>query len=110
MRLWAGQQKKGVVVSGKWKGAEPLWNIGIAIRSEEVERGLRVSEVAKVIKDTLKKEFPSYNLQISPKAKGVLAGRYNGFNSFPHSSSQGGVCNIGKPERVIEVQDHQFHK
>ena len=36
MRVWAGKQKKGVVVEGRWKGAEPPWNIGIHIRSEEV--------------------------------------------------------------------------
>ena len=87
MRLWAGQQRKGVVVGGKWKGAEPLWNIGIAIRSGDVEQGLEVSRVAEVIKDTLKKEFPSYNLVISPKARVVLEGKHNGFKSFPHSSS-----------------------
>ena len=45
MRIWAGKQKKGAVVEGKWKGAEPFWNIGLHIRSEEVQVGLKVSEV-----------------------------------------------------------------
>ena len=81
MRLWAGQQRKGVVVGGKWKGAEPLWNIGIAIRSGDVEQGLEVSRVAEVIKDTLKKEFPSYNLVISPKAR--FRGKTQWFQIIP---------------------------
>ena len=87
MRLWAGQQRKGVVVDGEWKGAEPLWNIGVHVRSGDVQRGLKVSEVAKVIKRALEAGFPSYNLQISPKAKEALEGKHGGFNLFPHSSS-----------------------
>jgi len=85
LRLWAGQQKKGIVVNGEWKGAEPLWNIGIHVRSGDVQGGLKVSEVASAIKDALQSQFSSYGLEISPKAKDVLAGKHDGFNTFPHS-------------------------
>jgi len=77
MRVWAGKQKKGVVVEGRWKGAEPLWNIGIHIRSEEVQQGLKVSEVEKTIVSALQAKFPSYKLVISPKAKEVLELKYD---------------------------------
>ena len=85
LRLWAGQQKRGIVVNGEWNGAEPLWNIGIHVRSGDVQQGLKVSEVANVIKNTIQSYFPSYGLEISPKAKDVLAGKHDGFNTFPHS-------------------------
>ena len=78
MRVWAGKQKKGVVVEGRWKGAEPLWNIGIHIRSEEVQQGLKVSEVEKTIVSALQTKFPSYKLVISPKAQEVLELKYDG--------------------------------
>lgn len=87
MRLWAGQQRKGAVVGDEWKGAEPLWNIGIHVRSRDVQLGLNISEVAKVIKSALEAKFPSYDLEISPKAKEVLEGIHDGFSSFPNSSS-----------------------
>lgn len=85
MRLWAGQQKKGIVVGGEWKGAEPLWNVGIHVRSGDVQEGLKVSEVASVIKNALQSHFTSYGLEISPKAKEVLAGEHDGLDTFPHS-------------------------
>jgi len=72
MRVWAGKQKKGIVIQGVWKGAEPLWNIGVHIRSEEVQQGLKVSEVEKAIISALRVKFPSYKLVISPKAQEVL--------------------------------------
>ena len=72
MRVWAGKQKKGAVVEGRWKGAEPLWNIGVHVRSEEVQGGLKVSEVEKAIVGALRAEFPSHKLVISPKAQEVL--------------------------------------
>ena len=78
MRVWAGKQKKGIVVEGRWKGAEPLWNIGIHIRSEEVQQGLKVSEVEKTIVSVLQAKFPSYKLVISPKAQQVLELKYDG--------------------------------
>jgi hypothetical protein len=78
MRIWAGKQKKGVVIGGQWKGAEPLWNIGIHVRSEEVERGLKVSEVEQAIEGVLKQKFPSYRLVISPKAAEVSKGLHDG--------------------------------
>ena len=78
MRVWVGKQKKGVVVEGRWKGAEPLWNIGIHIRSEEVQQGLKVSEVEKTIVSVLQAKFPSYKLVISPKAQQVLELKYDG--------------------------------
>jgi len=68
----AGKQKKGIVIQGVWKGAEPLWNIGVHIRSEEVQQGLKVSEVEKAIISALQTKFPSYKLVISPKAQEVL--------------------------------------
>ena len=77
MRVWAGKQKKGAVVQGVWKGAEPLWNIGVHVRSEEVQQGLKVSEVEKSIVDVLKTKFPSYKLVVSPKAKEVLQGKHD---------------------------------
>ena len=77
MRVWAGKQKKGAVVGGRWKGAEPLWNIGIHIRSEEVQQGLKVSEVEKAIVNALKSNFSLYKLVISPKAGEVLAGKHD---------------------------------
>ncbi len=83
MEVMAGGQKRGAVVEGRWKGAEPLWLIGIRIRSEEVQRGLRVSEVEKAIMNALKGNFPSYRLTVSPKAREVLAGKYDGLSSFP---------------------------
>ena len=72
MRVWAGKQKKGTAIQGVWKGAEPLWNIGVHIRSEEVQQGLKVSEVEKAIVSALQAKFPSYKLVISPKAQQVL--------------------------------------
>jgi len=81
MRVWAGKQKKGSVVEGRWKGAEPLWNIGIHIRSEEVQGGLKVSEVEKVIVNALEGNFLSYRLVISPKAREVLEGKHDGLSS-----------------------------
>lgn len=84
MRLWAGQQKKGVVRNGKWEGAEPLWNVGIHLRSDDVKGGLKVSEVCAAVEETLKQKFPQYGLEISPKAKDALAGKLDGLNSFPH--------------------------
>jgi len=72
MRVWAGKQKKGIAIQGVWKGAEPLWNIGVHIRSEEVQQGLKVSEVEKAIVSALQAKFPSYKLVISPKAQQVL--------------------------------------
>ena len=78
MRVWAGKQKKGIVVEGRWKGAEPLWNIGVHIRSEEVQQGLKVSEVEKTIVNALQAKFPSYKLVISPKAQEVLELKYDG--------------------------------
>ena len=83
MRVWLGQQRKGAVVVGRWKGAEPLWNIGIHIKSEEVQGGLKVSEVEKAIVNVLKVNFPSYELVISPKAKAGLGGKHDGLSSFP---------------------------
>ena len=83
MRIWAGKQKKGAVIGGLWKGAEPLWNIGIHIRSEEVQQGLKVSEVEKAIVNALKGNFPSHRLVINPKARGGLGGKYDGLSSFP---------------------------
>jgi len=80
MRVWAGKQKKGAVVEGRWKGAEPLWNIGIHIRSEEVQGGLKVSEVEKVIVNALEGNFPSYRLVINPKAREVLEGKHDGLS------------------------------
>ena len=85
MRLWAGQQKKGVVVRGEWKGADPLWTFGIHIRSGDVQGGLKVSEVARVIENALQSHFASHGLEISPKAKDVLAGKHDGLNTFSHS-------------------------
>jgi hypothetical protein len=85
LRLWAGQQKKGIVVNDEWNGAEPLWNIGIWVRSGDVKQGLKVSEVASVIRNALQSHFSSYGLEISPKGKEVLAGKHDGFNTFPHS-------------------------
>ena len=72
MRVWAGRQKKGTVIQGVWKGAEPLWNIGVHVRSEEVQQGLKVSEVEKAIISALQAKFPSHKLVISPKAQEVL--------------------------------------
>lgn len=72
MRIWAGKQKKGIVIQGVWKGAEPLWNIGVHIRSEEVQQGLKVSEVEKAIVSALQAQFPLHKLVISPKAQEVL--------------------------------------
>ena len=80
MRVWAGKQKKGAVVEGTWKGAEPLWNIGVHIRSEEVQQGLKVSQVEKTIVNVIKEKFPSYKLVISPKAREVLEGKHDGLN------------------------------
>ena len=80
MRIWAGKQKKGVVVEGKWKGAEPLWNFGIHVRSEEVQQGLKVSEVLKTVESALGNKFPSYKLVISPKAREVLEGKHDGLH------------------------------
>ena len=87
MRLWAGQQKRGIVVGDEWKGAEPLWNVAVWVRSGDVQRGLKVSEVAEVIKNALEDKFPSYDLEIALKAKDVLARKYDGLGPFPHSSS-----------------------
>ena len=81
MRVWLGQ-KKGVVVGGRWKGKEPLYNIGISIRSEEVQGGLKVSEVEKAIVNALEGNFASYRLVISPKAREGLEGRHDGLSSF----------------------------
>jgi len=78
MRIWAGKQKKGAVIGGVWKGAEPLWNIGIHIRSDEVQQGLKVSEVEQTIESTLRQKFPSYRLVISPKAREVSKGQHDG--------------------------------
>lgn len=77
MRVWAGKQKKGAVVEGVWKGAEPLWNIGIHIRSEEIQAGLKISKVETAIVNALKANFPSHRLVISPKAKEVLDGKHD---------------------------------
>ena len=85
LRLWAGQQKKGIVVDGEWKGAEPLWNIGIHVRSGDIRGGLKVSEVADTIRKALQSHFSLCGLEISPKAKDVLAGKHDGLNTFPHS-------------------------
>jgi hypothetical protein len=87
LRLWVGQQKNGIVVDNDWKGAEPLWNIGIWVRSKDVQNGLKISEVADTIKNVLETKFSSYDLEISPKAKAVLDGKHDGFTSFTHSSS-----------------------
>ena len=78
MRVWAGKQKKGMVVEDRWIGAEPLWNIGIHIRSEEVQEGLKLSEVEKTIVSALHAKFPSYKLVISPKAQEVLELKHDG--------------------------------
>lgn len=78
MRIWAGKQKKGVIVNGMWQGAEPFWNFGVHVRSEEVVQGLRVSDVEKTIEDALRSKFPSYKLIISPKAKEVSQGSHDG--------------------------------
>jgi len=78
MRIWAGKQKKGTIIAGEWEGAEPFWNIGIHIKSEEVKRGLKLSEVLKAVEETLKNKFPSFKLVISPKAGEGLAGRHDG--------------------------------
>lgn len=83
IRIWAGQQRNGVVVEGRWQGAEPLWNIGVWVRSGDVQRGLKVSEVADTIKSALQAKFTSIPLDISPKAKKVLEGKHDGFSSFP---------------------------
>jgi hypothetical protein len=80
MRVWAGKQKKGAIVEGEWKGAEPLWNIGIHIRSEEVKQGLKISEVENTIANVLKGNFSSYKLVISPKAREVLEGKHDGLS------------------------------
>jgi hypothetical protein len=78
MRIWAGRQRKGAVINGTWQGAEPLWNIGIHLRSEEVQQGLKISEVEKTIIDALKSNFPSYSMVISPRAKTALTGQLDG--------------------------------
>jgi len=78
MRVWAGKQKKGIEVGGRWKGAEPMWAIGLNIRSEEVQQGLKVSEVEKTIVSVLHAKFPSYKVVISPKAQEVLTGKHDG--------------------------------
>ena len=80
MRIWAGKQKRGAVVEGRWKGAEPLWNIGVHIRSQEVQGGLKASEVEKTIVDALRARFPSHKLVISPKAQEVLEAKHDGWN------------------------------
>lgn len=85
IRLWVGQQKNGIVDGNEWTGAEPLWNIGIWVRSRDVQRGLKISEITNVIKNTLETKFPSYHLDISPKAQAVLDGIHDGLSSFPHS-------------------------
>ena len=82
-RVWAGLQKKGSVIEGRWKGAEPLLNIGVHIYSNDVEQGLKASEVAKAVVNSLKGNFPSYELVISPSASEVLGGRHDGLASFP---------------------------
>lgn len=78
MRVWAGKQKKGIVVRGVWKGAEPLWNIGVHVRSEEVQQGLKVSDVERTIVSALRAKFPSYKLVVSPKAQEVLELKHDG--------------------------------
>ena len=85
MRIWLGGQKKGAVVAGVWKGAEPLWNLGVHIKSKEVQQGLRLSEVLNAIEETLKNQFPSYSIVISPKAREGLLGKYDGLKWY-HSS------------------------
>ena len=83
MRIWLGQQRKGAVLEGKWNGAEPLWNIGIHIKSNEVQEGLKISAVEKAIVNALKGNFASYKLVISPKAKEGLEGKHDTLSSFP---------------------------
>ena len=80
IRLWVGQQKNGIVDSNEWIGAEPLWNIGIWVRSRDVQQGLKISEITNVIKNTLETRFSSYHLEISPKAKEALKGTYDNLN------------------------------
>ncbi len=82
-RVWAGLQKKGYVTEGRWKGAEPLLNIGVHIYSNDVERGLKASEVARAVVNALKGSFPSYELVISPSASEVMGEKHDGLSSFP---------------------------
>lgn len=84
IRLWTGQQQKGVVRNGNWLGAEPLWNIGIWLRSGDVKDGLKISEVLAAVEKMLKQEFPQYGLEISPKGREALAGKLDGMDSFHH--------------------------
>ena len=70
MRVWAGKQKKGVVIQGVWRGAGPVWNIGAHTRSEEVPR-LKVGNVERTMIDSPRGKFPSYKVVINPKAEEV---------------------------------------
>jgi hypothetical protein len=78
MRIWAGKQKKGAIINGQWQGVEPFCNIGIHIKSDEVQQGIKVSEVEQTIISALKSKFPTLNLVISPRAKEVLTGKQDG--------------------------------
>ncbi len=87
IRLWAGQQKNGVVRDGEWHGMEPLWNVGIHLRSADVKAGLKIGEVCSAVEEILTQKFSQYfqnGLEISPKAKEALSGNLDGLDSFPH--------------------------
>ncbi len=83
IKIFAGRQRHGVVVEGRWQGAEPAWLIGVWVRSGDVQRGLKVSEVAETIKSALQAKFTSIPLDLAPKAKEVLEGKHDGFSGFP---------------------------
>jgi hypothetical protein len=52
----------------------------VNIKSEAVQRGLKVSELTNAILSTFTKKFPSYGLEISPKANEVLQGKHDGLS------------------------------